>query len=201
MVLCVLAVVFAAVSLGAYTGTTIYPTGGGYSPWKCKDTPDPPEPPKFTDICRTDNSTLTDFKEASVSQAWRTAINATLSNSYAPTDLTVVHETSGDYHGGSETDIIYQVKRNPGGQAGIAWCNDATSDTVCDQHYIRFAPWTTPAEQMACHETGHAVGLVHGPNANPPLKPGDKKLLGCMIYGQDAPQISSYGASEINRVY
>ena len=119
-------------------------------------------------FCQTDNATLTVFRQDSLSSGSKSNIAWTLNNSWTTTDLNVSYPATASYSGSAETDIIYQ--RNDGaveaGKDGITWCNDAVSDTRCDQHYVAFDLATAP-RALTCHETGHAVGLTHGRNANP----------------------------------
>jgi hypothetical protein len=102
-----------------------------------------------------------------------------LNNSYATTDLSIAYPGSPVYSGPSETDIIYQATGSlPFGLNGVTWCEDAQSISKCDQAYVRFLP-DTPSQGLACHETGHAVGLTHGRAASPRLD-NDNPALGCL---------------------
>lgn len=53
------------------------------------------------------------------------------------------------------------------GAPGIAWCDDAIDSLRCDQHYVNFSDNGAVTPVRACHETGHAVGLLHGSDATP----------------------------------
>jgi hypothetical protein len=77
--------------------------------------------------------------------------------------------SSPSYSGSAETDVIYQVSTSgfSGNVIGQTWCNDAVSSTRCDQEYVRFRAAGYVDRELACHETGHAVGLTHGPDATP----------------------------------
>jgi len=67
---------------------------------------------------------------------------------------------------------------SPSGEfEAIAWCNDAVTDTRCDQHYNAYRS-DTPGRGLACHESGHAVGLTHGSDASPKVSNGENSL-GC----------------------
>ncbi len=83
---------------------------------------------------------------------------------YDPTDLTAIQESTPSYTGGSETDVIFQYGYLPPEAAGMAWCDDAISSSVRDQHYAKFNT-SSPSYALACHETGHTVGLTHGADA------------------------------------
>lgn len=135
-------------------------------------------------FCRTDDAVLTWYAESSVeSSTDRAVIQAVMSGQYAPTDLIVSESAAPSYTGSNETDIIYQEQSFTSGPnaIGTAWCDDATSSEICDQHYIRY--WygsdVVPSEALICHETGHAVGLTHGNNAGPKVGLNDHNL-GCM---------------------
>ena len=84
------------------------------------------------------------------------------------------------FSGAGETDIIYQEGPVPSNYIGYTWCDDATNGTfyACDQHYIRIAPGEYDIG-LTCHETGHAVGLMHGGAASPNVG-AQSNLLGCL---------------------
>ncbi|MGA4541318.1 hypothetical protein ACPA54_15155 [Uniformispora flossi] len=84
------------------------------------------------------------------------------------------------YEGDAETDIIFQTGPLDEGVAGQTWCDDAVTPLKCDQHYVRFNT-NYPSQYLTCHEMGHAVGLMHGPEAYPALDINDARLA-CMNY-------------------
>lgn len=111
---------------------------------------------------------------------------------------------SPEYSGSAETDIIYQVSTSgfSGNTIGQTWCDDAVTATRCDQEYVRFRAATYVNRELACHETGHAVGLTHGADAYP-SESNTASELGCMEtpdYGNN-PYIESHNVSEINATY
>jgi hypothetical protein len=150
-------------------------------------------------FCQTDNATLTVWREGSLSSTGRANIASTLNNEYAPTDLAVSFVSSPSYSGSAETDIIYQQGTVSGTADGIAWCNDAVSSTKCDQHYNRFDS-ASPSVALACHETGHAVGLTHGAQASPSLSNGDNSL-GCMTTPVETSDLGAHNTNMINATY
>lgn len=140
-------------------------------------------------VCRTDNATLGWWMESSLDwtgsandTAAETAINDTMSISYNGTDLNTSYDTTPVTSGTGETDIVYRSK--PGdfttGDTGYTWCNDAVGYNECDQQYVNFK-YTTTTRPLACHETGHAVGLLHGPNASPSGITEDDEVMECMM--------------------
>jgi len=149
------------------------------------------------DTCKTDNSDVTVFLQASLTSAAKTTIKERLTNQYAATDLSVTVQTAGVYSGSSETDIVYLQSASgmPGTLAGIAWCNDAVSTTRCDQAYVQFR-YDTFSSELACHETGHAVGLTHGVNAYP-RQSNTSSALGCM----ETPVSGSRSGLGANNIY
>lgn len=128
--------------------------------WNCTDTTISNAYP-----CKTDNATFTVHRQGTIQGYGLTNIAYTLNNSYDATDLNVVYQGNPIYSGGNETDLIYQAGTNGLGATtlGIYWCNDAVSLNQCDQGYVRFRK-SQPSKHLACHETGHAVGLLHGNN-------------------------------------
>ncbi len=151
-------------------------------------------------FCLSDNSTLTVFREASIGATGRTNIASALNNQFNPTDLTVSYDTSASYSGSAETDIIYQHGTGvPAGLSGIAWCDDAISAIRCDQHYIRFTS-ANPGTALSAHETGHAVGLAHPNNADPPQAPNDA-LFQTMVTPVFTSNLGAHNIQQINSIY
>ncbi|MCW5254690.1 hypothetical protein IBX28_30120 [Streptomyces sp. SHP 1-2] len=154
-------------------------------------------------FCQTDNATLTVYRQSSLTSGEKNAISSALTSYYGPTDLAVSIKSSGVYTGSSETDIIYQAGALPKTTIGVAWCDDAVTSRKCDQHYVRFNDNTSSIGPInkadTCHETGHAVGLTHGPQASPKLGLYDDRL-GCMSYN-DVYGLGSTNVQNINATY
>lgn len=151
-----------------------------------------------TSVCQTDNSTLTFFRQSSLNSTAQQNVWNVLFNKYNPTDLTVVHENPPAYTGGAETDIIYQVNGDIYPNIGKTICDDPIDTIKCDQHFVLFVDnsWATN-DAIACHETGHAIGLTHGQSAYP-AKLNDDQSLECMaipapyvLNGHSIPQINA----------
>jgi hypothetical protein len=83
--------------------------------------------PQFNGFCKTDNASLTVYREGRLSGAGQSQVSSVLAAEYGnPTILSVTVETTPSYSGSSETDIIYQYYSVfPPGSSGIAWCDDA----------------------------------------------------------------------------
>jgi hypothetical protein len=154
-------------------------------------------------FCQTDNKTLTLYREGSLSSAEKNTIARAAKDYFGPTDLVVKIQSSGVYVGGAETDVIYKSKTLTRGKIGITWCDDAVDAKKCDQHYIVFNKDHTGIGSVnksdACHETGHAVGLTHGPDASPRLGLYDDRL-GCMSYN-DVYRLGANNKENINATY
>lgn len=150
-------------------------------------------------FCRTDNSFLTVFREASIGEVGRFNIATTLNDQYAPGDLTVSYVSSPSYSGSSETDIIYRQGEIPGDFVGIAWCDDSIGGDLCDQHYVQFED-ANPTVALSCHETGHAVGLTHPENADPD-QPADDPLFGCLVSPAQSAFLRIHNYQLINDAY
>lgn len=148
-------------------------------------------------LCQTDNSRLTAYRQRSVGSSGSRQIRSTLVNSYNTTDL-AVRFTRPSYEGDSETDIIYRVRNVPGEAIGATHCNDAVSDTRCDQHYVTFDD--QPGRALACHETGHAVGLLHPTEADPPRGRRSSRFR-CMTNSPGSTALGPHNASEIDSTY
>lgn len=136
--------------------------------------------------CQTDNRTLTVYLRPSLDSTAQSSVRWTLNESWDTTRLNVVYHSSStvSYSGESETDIIYfsDPSSVPGDLEGVTWCEDAVEAPPpmairCDQHYVAFD--ASASRRLACHETGHAVGLTHGEHASPRVINGDDRLA-CM---------------------
>lgn len=129
-----------------------------------------------TTYCRSDNSTLTFFRESSLDTTARSNIWSMIFGKYDPTDLTVVHESPPAYTGGSETDLVYRIWNIYPSQAKTT-CDDPIDSTLCDQFYVSFGNDTWSHDiAIACHETGHGIGFVHGQFASPTKANNDASL-------------------------
>lgn len=151
-------------------------------------------------FCQTDNSALTVFRQSSLSSQGKQNIKTVLDREFAPTDLSISYPSSPSYSGGAETDIIYQQRDGlSSSTAGISWCNDAVDTIRCDQHYAAF-PTATPDTTVACHETGHGVGLTHGQQAYPRLSNTDTSLQ-CMKSPTNTSDLGTHNTAEIQVTY
>jgi hypothetical protein len=184
----------------------IYPTDR-YKP-HCADLGG--DPTSAATVCLTDNSALYYYADSSgwgkLEDADKLHLWTMLYDEFEPTNLSVAYDYTPIFSGGSETDVVYQEssKNLDGGAVGIMWCNDRVNgnDWRCDQAYVRIEGhgWYQN-HGVTCHETGHAVGLVHGAEAAPKLSQQDSRL-GCMVTNMQPP--SSLGTNNrqfINAVY
>ncbi|MFH8702003.1 hypothetical protein [Streptomyces chartreusis] len=154
--------------------------------------------------CQTDNKDLTLWRQNTLEAADRNRVKWVIDDQYAPTDLVTSWPGSASYTGDSETDIVYQ-ELNPTNPryVGVTWCDDPISATVkCDQAYVRIKGGARFTYAVICHETGHAVGLLHGRDANPPINDGDDRL-GCLHNPPDnGPiELGSNNRDQINKTY
>ena len=153
-------------------------------------------------VCQTDDASVSFGIESSVTSDIE--IRRSLAWQYNPTDLTVTGQVSPPVYAGSgETDIIYTVRSTvPTGASAIYWCNDAVSTYKCDQGYVAFRSMSDAlTRSTACHETGHAVGLTHGPNAYPAVSIYDP-VMGCMKYGNGPTDaLGNQNVQMINQTY
>lgn len=170
----------------------------------CENSTGPRDP--LASVCRTDNADLYWYADShhpgELEDNDFNALRSMLLNEYVPTDLVLAYDSTPVFSGSGETDIIFQESENdgaplPSGAAGATWCNDAVNGQLyeCDQTYVRVRSpdwYRRHGGSVACHETGHAVGLVHGNDASPRVDPGDRRL-GCMVNEDEFP--SDLGAA------
>ncbi len=102
------------------------------------------------------------------------------------------------YTGSAETDIIYRQGTLQGGLIGLTICDDAISSTQCDQEYVTFS-MSTPFLTLICHESGHAVGLVHGDNASPAMGNQDSSLQ-CLRKSIDSTMPAALGLLNVGQI-
>jgi hypothetical protein len=118
------------------------------------------------------------------------------------TDLIIQWASTPTYSGANETDIIYQRNVNvPAGFTGVTWCEDSVTTIRCDQHYVAFLS-ATPDWDIACHESGHAMGLTHGQHAWPALV-NTAAWLECMRtpFPPGSWQVGALNTTNLNGVY
>jgi hypothetical protein len=154
-------------------------------------------------VCQTDNSTVSYYMTSSGSFALESDdkqdVQQVLANQYAPTDLTVNYDSTPTYSGSGETDIIYQEGDVPGANTGRTWCNDDSlaPKYICDQQYVRIEAGGAYTPGLTCHETGHAVGLVHGPDSYPAVALNHPDI-GCMK--KPTPVNEGLGGNQISNI-
>lgn len=116
-------------------------------------------------VCLGDNASVGYWFENEVTTTSRDAVTRSM-DGLDTTDLNTAYDSTPVTSGSGETDVMYRQNPDdfPDGSnlVGIMWCDDRVNTAVyrCDQAYVNFngsALWAT-----ACHETGHAVGLLHG---------------------------------------
>lgn len=157
-------------------------------PWPSPDCLDDPDGGDGDITCQTDNATVTWYTDShgefELENVDFLMVKAVTEREFDRTDLKMVHDPSPTFTGGSETDIVYQEgSRNLDDSSdGVTWCDDATDRPArfkCDQQYVRIRGNGHYTDALTCHETGHAIGLLHGSESRPELSDGDDRL-GCM---------------------
>lgn len=160
-------------------------------------------------VCLTDNANVSYFMDNTGDDALeagnRTVVTNAITQQYGnPTDLQVAYDSTPVYDGAGETDIIYREAGTPNGSAGIYWCNDPVDGSAhrCDQGYVTMrATYLNDSAynySLVCHETGHAVGLVHGSDAG--ISDNDSRL-GCMVLSTWPTGLGALNRENVNDVY
>lgn len=108
------------------------------------------------------------------------ATQRTLTQSYDTTDLTISRTTD---H--AQADVAYGVQDLPG-SIGLYECVAWVAGNRCDHAHVYYdgpevANYSdSDLQALACHETGHSVGLLHPADEGQPNNPRD---FFCMIQG------------------
>ncbi|MDX3696602.1 hypothetical protein PV726_41365 [Streptomyces europaeiscabiei] len=186
----------------------IVPVGGFGAPM-CSNDPDGGD---GTVDCLTDNSDVYYYMDSSgeyeLESEDRTVVTGTLHDEYSPTDLAIHYDSTPVFSGSGETDIVYQEGSTnlDADSDGVTWCNDSGEGSgtyavwECDQQYVRIRGNGHYTYGLTCHETGHAVGLVHGYDASPALNNGTNSL-GCMTTPVETFDLGASNTESINDVY
>lgn len=168
-------------------------------------------------------------------------VHATLDLTYDATKLNIDY-TGINATGPEWTDIVYYEDGDGGGawqapssSGGQAYCLKRVSLYACDMAVViidvpgwcqTYHAWTgrycsndtEVVRSLTCHETGHAVGLLHGSETTPKISRDNGPRLGCMadmmwypaetgigfnyaIPGHHPFQLGSNQAAQINSNY
>ena len=159
-------------------------------------------------VCRQQNPAVSYWVSPSAfSSGEKSNISSTLFSQYGPlTDLSFSQDSSWNITGPDRTDIVYWRSAMDSSFAAYTYCARGPTGTTCDQIYVTANTNTSFSEPLACHETGHAVGEVHGNQAwrvNNPSVPIDNwdPILGCLKQPVDQIYLSNTQINNIDWVY
>lgn len=135
----------------------------------------------------------THYMSYNLTSGWRTATEATRTGSYETTVLTTVlaaHDTS---------DVFYEVETQSAPYYGSYFCVTPSGATCNHAHVTYNGPngaglTALELKHVACHETGHTVGLQH-----PPVE--DAALYRCLVSTSFPDTLGQHNADHINFHY
>jgi hypothetical protein len=164
-------------------------------------------------VCQTDNATVYYYMDSvgeyELEPVDKDIVRNMINQEYGTrTTLTIVYDNTPVFSGAGETDVVYQEGSTnvPAGKDGATWCNDPVDTALyrCDQAYVQMRGGGVIKRGLSCHETGHAVGLVHGDQASPRIYTTDNEYqnLACQRnVAYDPDGLSTIGINNINYVY
>jgi hypothetical protein len=155
-----------------------------------------------TSVSFQDDSLMSYQWDTNLSSDMRTASDRTLTGSYATTDLNILK-----YADGHRDDLNNHYAIGPPPIAGKLGYHDCVywvsfSRTRCRHGHVRYTNRSlstdTYEKALACHETGHSVGLRHkGSSAN------SQSIVRCVwdpVPSTD-PYLGSHNVAHINGLY
>jgi len=179
---------------------SMHPTAGPGGFWYCSDGGTTYTGSQL--FCRQQDAAVSLYRQSSLNAEGQSDVAQVWQGQYNPTDLQGTFVTP-VYSGTEETDIIYQQGTGgmPTNIVGLAWCDDAVGSFthICDQHYVLFR-FSAPGNAVASHETGHAVGLTHPTNANPPGTAMDPAYA-TMANAPTTATLGAHNVQQINSTY
>jgi hypothetical protein len=129
-----------------------------------------------------DNSTMTFKRTSGIAGDMYNAVAYVINSLVQPTDVTVQAELAAE---DGNTDVVYQEANYIGSYCGIVWGPTTGSYAVgytycaslsgsrCQRFNVMFdQSWevvatSTDRRHIACHETGHSLGLAHPTSSSP----------------------------------
>lgn len=154
-----------------------------------------------TSVTFQDDSLISYQFDASLSSRMRAATHWTLTASYATTDLDIVRAADG--HSGLWNNHYAVGSMPQPNLLGFHNCITYHSSRRCNHAHLRYANsdlgTVTFERALACHETGHSVGLQHsGPAAN------SQSVVRCMWNNplpSTDPLVGPHNVAHINGFY
>jgi hypothetical protein len=147
--------------------------------------------------CLANNSTH--YMSYDLTSGWRTATESTRTQSFETTDLTTiltVHDSS---------DVHYYVETTAGASyIGKYFCATWGPSGICNHAHVAYngpngsGLSTSDLQSVACHETGHSVGLRHPEDSN---LPDDPSVYQCMVVNGFPRFLGGHNADHINAYY
>jgi hypothetical protein len=153
-----------------------------------------------TSITYQDDNLMSYQFDTNLSSRMRTASSRTLVNSYATTPLDILH-----FSDGHSTDVNNHYAIGPMPSPGLIGYHDciylvANSAVRCWHGHIRYANSSLSTETyewaLACHETGHSVGLRHQGTLS-------QSTVRCMYnpVPSNDPYVGTHNTAHINAFY
>lgn len=146
--------------------------------------------------CFANNSTH--YMSYNLTTGWRAATEATRTQSYETTNLVTIlaaHDSS---------DVYYEVETQQTNYYGIYFCVTPGSYGTCNHAHVTYngpngsGLTSSELQSVACHETGHTLGLRH-PDFIP--APDDPNVYQCMVVNGFPAFLGAHNVKHINDWY
>ncbi|KAA1373048.1 zinc metalloprotease [Aeromicrobium fastidiosum] len=132
------------------------------------------------EVCWQTNKNIYTYYDANLPEVWKDGVRAARTEEYDP-----LSEWQTYYGSHADADVHYLRDDGIGADVmGSYFCSTLAGGGYCSHAHVRFnhafpSMWQSLRKKVACHETGHSVGLHHRDPYNYSIA-----TYGCLISGK-----------------